>query len=366
MGIMPRPRPPHLHRERTRHGKAVWYVRVGKGPRIRIHAAFGTPDFEAEYHAATRCESAPKTTPARAGSLAWLIGRYRDSAAWTNLTKATRRQRENIFRHVMTSAGNDPYTRIDRRAIVAGRDRRRETPNAARHFVQTMRGLFDWAVEADFMKENPTQGVKISRPPTDGFHVWTDDECERFEKRWPLGTRERLAYDVILYTGLRRGDAVCLGRQHVRKGVITIRTEKTGEVVTLPILPPLQVSLDAAKDHLGEMNFLATAAGNPWRKEAFGNWFREACRKADVPGTAHGLRKTGATRAANRGASELELDSLFGWRGGRTSSVYTRQANRERLAHAAAAKMVDEKANALFPHHAKGAGENGKKLKKIK
>src|SRR5262249_5835560 len=32
MEDMPRPRPPHLHRQVTRHGKAVWYVRIGKGP----------------------------------------------------------------------------------------------------------------------------------------------------------------------------------------------------------------------------------------------------------------------------------------------------------------------------------------------
>lgn len=49
---MPRPRPPHLHREVTRHGKAVWYVRVGKGKRIRLKAQFGTADFDAEYQAA--------------------------------------------------------------------------------------------------------------------------------------------------------------------------------------------------------------------------------------------------------------------------------------------------------------------------
>lgn len=49
---MPRPRPPHLHREVTRHGKAVWYVRVGRGKRIRIKPEFGTPDFDAEYAAA--------------------------------------------------------------------------------------------------------------------------------------------------------------------------------------------------------------------------------------------------------------------------------------------------------------------------
>ena len=33
--------------------------------------------------------------------------------------------------------------------------------------------------------------------------------------------------DVLLFTGLRRGDAVILGRQHVRDGVATLRTEKS-------------------------------------------------------------------------------------------------------------------------------------------
>jgi hypothetical protein len=49
---MPRPRPPHLHREATRHGRLVWYVRRDKGPRIRIRAEYGTPEFEVEYQAA--------------------------------------------------------------------------------------------------------------------------------------------------------------------------------------------------------------------------------------------------------------------------------------------------------------------------
>src|SRR5262245_21755644 len=43
-------------------------------------------------------------------------------------------------------------------------------------------------------------------------------------------------------TGLRRGDAVRFGRQHVRDGVGTIKTEKSGFTVevTLPILSVLQ------------------------------------------------------------------------------------------------------------------------------
>jgi integrase len=67
-------------------------------------------------------------------------------------------------------------------------------------------------------------------------------------------------------------------------------------------------------------------------KESFGNWFRDACKAAGVPGSAHGLRKAGATRAANNGATVAQLEAIFGWSGGGMASLYTRQADRTRLA----------------------------------
>src|SRR5690606_29151965 len=116
------------------------------------------------------------------------------------------------------------------------------------------------------------------------------------------GTRERLAYDILLYTGLRRGDASQFGRQHIRDGVATVRTAKTGEVVVFRILPPLQESID--KTSTGDLTFIVAAkTGHAMSKEGFGNWFSAACREAGVPGSAHGLRKAGATRAANNGAT---------------------------------------------------------------
>ena len=57
-------------------------------------------------------------------------------------------------------------------------------------------------------------------------------------------------FDLLLYTGLRRGDAVRLGRP-LRNGVATIRTEKTGQRVTITILPPLLECIDA--DPIGEL-----------------------------------------------------------------------------------------------------------------
>src|SRR3977135_592665 len=94
-----------------------------------------------------------------------------------------------------------------------------------------------------------------------------------------------------------------------------------------------------AATKIGDLAFVATPTGGPMTKESFGNWFRLACKAAGVPGAAHGLRKAGATRAANNGATEAELEAIFGWRGGRMASLYTRQADRVRLARHAMGKL---------------------------
>jgi hypothetical protein len=96
---MPRPRPPHLLRETTRHGRAVWYVRVDEAPRVRLRAEHGTPEFDAEYEAAMTGKPRTAKGAAQAGTLAWLVERYRETSAWTTLSVTTRRQRENIFKH---------------------------------------------------------------------------------------------------------------------------------------------------------------------------------------------------------------------------------------------------------------------------
>ena len=174
---MPRPRPPYLSPERNRHGTSVWYVRVS-GKRIRIRETYGTHEFDAAYQAALAGKAVLKKAAAdvAAGTLKWLIDQYRDTAAWQReLSKATRRQRDNIFRGVIAAAGNQPYARITKADIERGRERRAAaTPHQARHFVDTMRGLFRWAHKAQHVKHDPTAGVETpARPKSEGFKPWT-------------------------------------------------------------------------------------------------------------------------------------------------------------------------------------------------
>jgi integrase len=283
---------------------------------------------------------AKKPAP-QSGTLSWLWDRYRETTSWSRLSNATRRQRENIMKHVLEKAGHQPYARITTQTIMNALDKRRETPAAARHFLETMRGLYRWDVKAQHCKLDPTAGVDNPfKSRGDGHAPWTEDEIAQYEARWPIGTRERVWLDVLIYTGLRRGDAVRLGRQHVRNGrgtsltIATIKTEKTDTEVSLPIISALEATLKAGP--CGDLTFITGDKGRPLTKESFGNLFRKACRQAGLQGrSAHGLRKAAATRAANAGATVAQLEAIFGWQGGRMASLYTRAADRRRLSQSA-------------------------------
>lgn len=338
IAAMPRPRKPHLHRERNRHGVHVWYVRKGQGPRFRLRGEYGSDDFNAQYEAAIQGKL-PKRGQATAGTLHWLWDAYRKTDGWKALSPATRRQRENIMLHVLKAAGDEPFGAIGSEDIQDGLDRRSDTPSAARNFLDTMRGLFRWAKARGHVRRDPTAEVKApKRRRNAGFAAWTREDVAAYQERWPLGTRQRVWLDVLLYTGPRRGDASRLGNHLVdEEGIISFATEKNGTPVTIPMLTVLQRTLLAGPR--GRETWIIGAHGKPFVKEAFGNAFSEAARAAGVPKSAHGVRKIAATIAAENGATEAELDAIFGWTGGRMSAHYTRNANRARLAKNAAEKL---------------------------
>lgn len=335
------PRKPYLSREKTRHGRYVWYFKRG-GKRVRLPDIYGSPEFNAAYERAlTGSTIAPEEKP-KSGSLKWLVGQYKKSAAFAALAPATRRARDNIFSQVLADPKNADaeFSKITKAHIVKGVDKRAATPNAANNFLKTMSGLFKWAVDAEKIAINPVSGVSKITVKTDGFHAWTIDQVERYRAFHPIGTRARLAIDLLLFLGLRRGDVMRVGRQHLKDGLISIRTEKTGEWVHLPVFPALQKSIEATPT--GTFAFLTTSRGEPFSSPAsFGNWFAKQVKEAGLPDEcrAHGLRKAGATIAADEGATAHELMAMFGWSRLAMAELYTREADKKRLARAASERL---------------------------
>jgi len=334
---MPRKLPPYVLAERSRHGKLVFYFRRGKGPRSRL-PDLTSPDFQTAYSAALQGAVARSASKPGADSFAWLIARYRETGGYLQLSPETRRKRDGFFRAAIERAGHEPYRRITKKGIVASRDARASTPGQARGFMDAMRGLFGWAFEAGHISVNPTEGVRNPKQKTgEGFAAWSAEDVAAYEARWPRGTKERVWLDVMLYTGLRRGDASRVGWHHVRDGLITMQTEKTGMEVNIPIRSELAETLAAGP--LGRHTWIAGERGLPLSKAGFGTRFSLACRAAGVKKSAHGVRKLAATIAAEAGLSVPELEALFAWTGGGMASRYTRTANRKALAMQGAGKI---------------------------
>lgn len=359
---MPRKRPIYLVHEKNRHGNWRWYFRKKGSPRVRLPDDYGTKAFWEAYNAAL--SGSPVSPPKQHGSgtLDWLIRRYKSSAHYTGLAPATKLARSGIYRRLCKNSGDIDCRRITRAKIREAMDDRAETPYAANNFLVAMSVLFDWAVENEIVDENPCAKVEPLKVKSTGFHTWTMEEVEQYRAKHAVGTTQRLALELLLFTGLRISDAILVGRQHVRNGVLSIKTGKTGETVTVPIFPELKRTIDAT--NTGTLAFLTGKHGQPFGSSfSFGRWFRRACDAADLTHcTAHGLRKAGATMAAEGGATVHELMAMFGWSRSAMAEVYTKKADRARLARGAAERI----ANAAGSNPLSGCGPEAEKMSENK
>jgi integrase len=330
----------HLRIDRNRHGSIRIYLRVPGRKQVRLREQPGSAAFIAEYQAALlAAEGATGRKAAgapRFGTLAWLFGCYCAAPEYRALAACTRRTRELILAPIIAANGDKPFAALEAHHVRALRDARSARPGSANGLIKALRQLYGWACEAGLAKSNPAKEVGCLKPRNpDGFHSWTSAEVERFRTRWPVGTKPRLALELLLYTGVRRSDVVLLGRQMVRDGWLHF-TEAKGKAQqpkhrAIPVLPELQAVIDATPS--GHMTFLVTEFGKPFTAAGFGNWFRERCNAAGLPHcSAHGLRKAGATIAAENGATEHQLMAIFGWSSPKQAAVYTRAADRRRLA----------------------------------
>jgi hypothetical protein len=92
--------------------------------------------------------------------------------------------------------------------------------------------------------------------------------------------------------------------------------------------------------------------GRPFSAAGFGNWFRDRCDEADLHHcSAHGLRKAGATIAAENGATDRQLMAMYDWKTEKQATPYTAAASRKLLASAAAKALgADQIANVKMSH----------------
>jgi len=221
---------------------------------------------------------------------------------------------------------------LARKHVVKMLDGKKDTPAAARDFLRCLRLLTQYAISIGVRQDDPTVGVRVKLPRSDGFRPWIEGDIAAFEAAYPVGSKPHLALALLLETGLRCADVVRVGRANIRDGVLRIVQQKNGIPVANPVTAKLAEAINAAApaDHLV---FLLSERGAPFTAKGFGKWFSAQCRRIGLTGLSpHGVRKFKATLMASRGATAHGLMAFFGWASIKEAERYTRKFDRERLA----------------------------------
>lgn len=330
---------PFIHQFRDRHGKLRFYYRRPRFKRVALPGLPGSAEFMAAYEAA--CADGPLETGANKtadGTLNKLIVTYYKSAEFSQLRDTTKKTYRGILERLRVAHGDKRVASIQREHVRALVAQKAATPAAANSLLKILRVLMKLAVDERLRSDDPTIGVRRLRESGAGFHAWDESEIAKFEARWKIGTRQRLAFGLMLHLGQSRGDVFRLGRQHLRGNQIVFTQRKTGTRLALPVHPQLRVLLDALPPE--QLTFIMTEEGKPFTDAGAGGWFRAACDAAGLPQcSAHGLRKASARRLAEAGASANEIASVTGHRSLAEVSRYTASAEQAKLATAAMARI---------------------------
>ena len=208
-----------------------------------------------------------------------------------------------------------------------------------------LRRVFEYAVENNVRPDNPFARIPHYRLGT--YHTWSDAELLAYEERWPLGTRERLAYSILLYTGQRGGDVVNMRRSDLMQGMIRVVQGKTAvdadDAMLIPVHPELARALAAGPTK--GLYLVGDKHGRPITRRRLTDFMRTAAHAAGLPPecVAHGLRKANLRRLAEHGATTKEMAAVSGHRSLAEIERYTRRADQARLASAAVARLPDKK-----------------------
>ena len=323
-------------------------------------SVLGTEAFRAEYHAFMNPEEnrePPSVERAKVGSIGELFARYCSPVERLGPTKVTQGKVRAVLERFVEGRHEWPasmakFDDLDEIIASARSKATIETDygpriiggvDAAKKLRKELIRMFEFGVKLGMLPNNQaalTSPVKVAvGERSKGYHPWTEDEIQMFRDRHALGTRERLALEMLLWSGQRRGDVRLFGRTNIVNGRIVMTAGKTGKDASIPVAPQLARAIMAMPSN-GTLFFLVTHKALPFTAAGFGNWFRDACDEAGLPHcTAHGLRKAIMRRMANLQISNQGMKAISLHSKDDEVALYTRDANQSMLADHAIATV---------------------------
>ena len=215
------------------------------------------------------------------------------------------------------------------------------------------------AINIGWLKNDPSLGIK--RPKLNEIRSWTDDEIAQFEGAWPIGSKQRTAFALHLFTGQRVSHVHRMTWADVDSGSLRVTQVKTGAKLTITLHSALREVLTSADR--GHVAILVTEYGKTFSVKGYGQWLRAAITKAALPLECqpHGLRKAAGRRLAEAGCSANEIMAILGHKSLAEAERYTRNADQPRLATSGITRLEDRARTALPKPSNSGLGHDAEK-----
>lgn len=350
---------PGVSSYRDRHGKTRYRYRR-RGVTRSLPGEVGSEEFENAYFAAiegranpnARIIKHPKQAVPESLGAAWFG--VKASLEWQSLDEKTRykdqKRAEDFLLSPVVPDGEDlwkdqAFVDLRRRHVKAILNRYSDTPHKARQILVTIRKMALYALDQDWIDNDPTHRV-VWNPKSTGSRAWTDEERAAFEARHKPGSLARTTYSIALWLGLRVSDTVRLKWSDIDFDRDEVRVETVkgfGKHLVLPLAPELKLALMSV-DRTGEY-VLMTNRGAPFSSKSVTGKMARWTSYADLPNglTMHGLRKTLGKMIAEADGTTRELMETLGHSNIQHAELYSRDAEQRKLAASAMSKVVQFK-----------------------
>ena len=332
---------------KDRHGRMRFYFRKGKGERVPLPERPGAVAFMVAYQKALENVPIAKEETSRGdpGTFNRLVQDYFSSADFLRLTERTRIAYRHVIERLIRDEkiGHRLVSQMTRQHVQGMVAKRAATPGAANDVLKKIKILVHFAIDNGWRKDDPT--LRIKKFAEGEFHTWTDEEIATYERRWPIGTRERTAFALLLFTGQRASDVKGMSWQDVENAAIRVVQGKTGAKLWVPLHPELSRILDAWPRT--NLVMLTTSFDKPFTSKGFSNFMADKIGRAGLPErcVTHGLRKAAARRLAEAGCSANEIAAVTGHTTLEEVARYTKAAEQKRLAQSAIRRLGEQAQN---------------------
>lgn len=336
-------KPRWVHAYTDHNGIDRIYLRKPGEKRVALPGPVGSRAFWDAYNAVVTDQPREAlVTRNPAGSISSAIAGYYSSAEYQRLSPSSKGNYRRVLEHFRTEHGEKPLAGLEAKHVNAIMDAMAKTPAAANILRKRLHSVYEYAIGAGLITENPIKRSKRVRYDQKSYRSWTEADITAFRAKWKEGSTYRLALELLLYTGLRRSDVVRVGWKHVKDGAIHVSTVKSQHKTHLriPIHAELQHHLDLVPRD--RKTFLATISGGDRSAKGFTNWLREAAHDAGLPSdlSPHGLRHAACRRLAEAGCTPHQIQSITGHKNLAEVETYTRAVDQARLAESAIARLA--------------------------